>query len=129
MLKVIVGGSIAIQTTDWAGTGSASANGGEGSPFQAQNAQVDAAGGGGGGGRIAIYYSTQSFNGTVSALGASGLLYEAGPGTIYMKGPLQSVLWVVGGGHKAVVDVSAPEDPAGNEGGGKGVWKRGEGKY
>jgi hypothetical protein len=66
------GGSLWITTGTLSGTGSISANGGNGDPIT---------GGGGGGGRIAISYNTNQFTGTISARGGAGSQY-GGAGTI-----------------------------------------------
>ncbi len=67
------GGSLWITAGTLSGTGSISANGGNGDPI--------AASGGGGGGRIAISYGTNQFAGTISARGGAGSQY-GGAGTI-----------------------------------------------
>jgi hypothetical protein len=69
------GGSIYIDTENLSGGGFIKVNGGG---VAGSNA------GGGGGGRIAIYYTTDSFTGTIQAYGGDG--YQAGgAGTIYLK--------------------------------------------
>ncbi len=70
------GGSIYIAScTTFSGTGSLTANGGNG---------VAGVGGGGGGGRIAIIATTSFFTGSLSAIGGSGANY-GGAGTIYTQ--------------------------------------------
>jgi hypothetical protein len=69
------GGSIWIQTGILDGSGTISATGGS-SP------SVTFRGGGGGGGRIAIYYTTNTFSGTISTNGGGGL-NAGGNGTYF----------------------------------------------
>jgi RHS repeat-associated protein len=73
------GGSLYVTTGTLSGSGVFAAGGGT-CPFP---------GGGGGGGRIAIYYTTDSFAGTISARGGSGSEY-GGAGTIYRKSASQA---------------------------------------
>lgn len=70
------GGSIWLTVGELAGTGGIGANGGS------------AYAGGGGGGRIAIYFTTNSFAGTVTAYGRGS---AGGAGTIYWKAASASV--------------------------------------
>jgi len=71
------GGSIHVTVGTLDGTGVISANGGlTGQPTQ---------GGAGGGGRIAIEYTSDSFVGTVSAVGGANGWEMGGAGTIYRK--------------------------------------------
>ncbi len=70
------GGSAWITTHTFAGTGSVSANGGNGEAY------VD--GGGGGGGRVAVYYDTSSYTGAFTAYGGAGQ-QRGGAGTVYLK--------------------------------------------
>jgi RHS repeat-associated protein len=72
------GGSIYVTANALVGTGTISANGGDGG----------CGAGGGGGGRIAIHYNTNSFTGVVSAYGGSGF-QSGGAGTIYRKSSSQ----------------------------------------
>ena len=74
------GGSIRIVAGVLAGSGSISADGGDAGGSTA---------GGGGGGRIAISCSGNTFPGTISAIGGSGLV-QGGAGTIYSKTPGQA---------------------------------------
>ena len=70
------GGSIYLTAGTFTGTGSITANGGDG---------FSGASGGGAGGRIAIHYNTNTFTGTISAAGGSGS--ENGQnGTIFPSG-------------------------------------------
>ncbi|MEA3506808.1 MAG: hypothetical protein U9R36_04900, partial [Elusimicrobiota bacterium] len=69
------GGSIWIETGEITGAGDITAVGGDTS-----------VGGAGGGGRIALYYTTNSFTGQVSANGGNGYSNrEGGAGTIFLK--------------------------------------------
>ncbi len=72
------GGSIWIATGSLVGSGSISVNGAAGGN------RGDGGGGGGGGGRIALYYASNTFAGTTTALGGTGW-NAAGAGTIYTK--------------------------------------------
>ncbi len=71
------GGSVRLNVRSLAGTGSISANGGDG------------VGGGGGGGRIAIYCNTNTLTGPITAYGGGALPghpnYPGGAGTIYFN--------------------------------------------
>src|SRR5207253_2643137 len=69
------GGALWLSAGGVSGSGLIAADGGGG--YLPNN-------GGGGGGRIAIYYTSNSFNGTFSARGGSGSQY-GGAGTIYLK--------------------------------------------
>jgi hypothetical protein len=71
------GGSIYLSVGELAGTGVISANGGD-SPVHPSYGTYFA--GGGGGGRIAIFYSTNTYMGTISAFGGLGLYDNAGGG-------------------------------------------------
>jgi hypothetical protein len=75
------GGSIWITASNLTGSGAIAANGGY-APGASHT------GGGGGGGRIAIYYTTNIFTGTLNALGNYGSQY-GGAGTIYTKAASQ----------------------------------------
>ena len=68
------GGAIWLSAGTLSGSGIVSVNGG------AANAQ----GGGGGGGRIALYYNSNSFAGSLTAYGGAGFNY-GGAGTIYVN--------------------------------------------
>jgi hypothetical protein len=72
------GGGLYINTGSLSGNGTISANGGNGF-LGGQNL------GGGGGGRIALYYQSNTFTGTLSAIGGAkdGTGIEGGAGTIY----------------------------------------------
>ncbi|MFH1745535.1 MAG: dockerin type I domain-containing protein [Planctomycetota bacterium] len=70
------GGSIWIEAGTLAGAGVFHANGGPGSYLPHA--------GGGGGGRVAIYYDSSSFSGSVAAYGGAGVQY-GGAGSIYTK--------------------------------------------
>src|SRR5207253_1813637 len=72
------------------GAGNISANGGAGELPD---------GGGGGGGRIAIYYVTNNFTGSISAFGGAGANY-GGAGTIYKRSTndLTGQLFIINGG-------------------------------
>lgn len=72
------GGSLWITTQTLAGNGSITANGGAGPIVSEED------GGGGGGGRVAIYHTTYTFSGALTALGGSGRQY-GGAGTVYTK--------------------------------------------
>ena len=72
------GGSVYVTAGGLAGTGLISANGGD-----ASNANKAS---GGGGGRIAIYYDTNTYSGTMSADGGSA---NGGAGTIYSRSASQ----------------------------------------
>ncbi|MFH1004832.1 MAG: hypothetical protein V1781_04990, partial [Bacteroidota bacterium] len=86
------GGSIYICTNALSGAGSITSNGGNGAG--------NLGGGGGGGGRIAIYYSTNTLSGIVTAYGGSRGGYNSdcgnnnsqygGIGTVYYKQSSQS---------------------------------------
>ncbi len=75
------GGSIYIITNILEGSGSITANGGQGYP--------DGCGGGGAGGRIAVYYnSIDGFSGDIQAYSGNG--YKAGgAGTVFLKSSTQ----------------------------------------
>ncbi len=73
------GGSIRITTGTLVGSGAITANGGAGDP-----GGYDGSGGGGGGGRIAVYYGSNPFGGTVTAYGG-GATYYGGAGTVFTK--------------------------------------------
>jgi hypothetical protein len=77
------GGSIYIVAQVWSGSGAISANGGPGMQYGGGSA------GGGGGGRIAVYYQTNTFMGTLSAIGGTGTFsgQPGGNGTILQVGP------------------------------------------
>ena len=68
------GGSIYLTVGTLAGVGAISADGGDGGE----------GGGGGGGGRIAVYYDTATFSGTVTASGGAGVNL-GGIGTIFLS--------------------------------------------
>ncbi|MBL4658699.1 MAG: T9SS type A sorting domain-containing protein [Flavobacteriales bacterium] len=71
------GGSIWLQANELRGTGSITANGGNGGIGTF-------AGGGGGGGRIALYYSSNNFLGAVTAIGGYGVnAGKGGAGSVY----------------------------------------------
>ncbi len=78
------GGSIWLEAATFNGSGQILANGGNGAGLRKI---------GGGGGRIAVYYSSNSFSGTLSAQGGQTDLdpgytdidYAAGAGTIYLR--------------------------------------------
>ena len=75
------GGSLWIHTGVLTGNGLIAARGGAGG--------VTAGGGGGGGGRIAVYFSQNTFGGSMSAVG--GLGYQnGGAGTLYTKASVES---------------------------------------
>ncbi len=69
------GGSVWITAGTLSGAGVISASGGGGASY---------AGGGGGGGRIALYFTTDSFSGTVQALGGTGW-QRGSAGTIFRQ--------------------------------------------
>jgi hypothetical protein len=69
------GGSLALSAGTLSGSGSITANGGNG---------ADSVGGGGGGGIIDITFNTDFFNGTMSAFGGVGA-HDGGAGVIYIK--------------------------------------------
>ena len=75
------GGSIWIETEGLLGSGNIGANGGNSGGGSA---------GGGGGGRIAIYYDTDTFTGSVTAYGGTGY-QRGGAGTIYTQ--VKSEAW------------------------------------
>ena len=77
------GGSIYISADTFTGSGTITANGGAG--YDAGGTD----GGGGGGGRVAIYYGTDSYTGSIQARGASGWEY-GGAGTIFKKADSQA---------------------------------------
>jgi hypothetical protein len=96
------GGRVLLIVGGMSGAGSISASGGPGNDL----------GGGGGGGRIAIYFQSNSFAGTMKATGASGGGGYGGAGTIYTKGPSQPVGTVLvdnGGNPAASTPIQAPE--------------------
>ena len=69
------GGSIYITAKHFAGTGSITANGGDqGAPSTGRHP------GGGGGGRIAVHYETNTFTGTLEAIGGLGRVPHGGNG-------------------------------------------------
>ena len=68
------GGSLYATVGTLAGSGAITARGGS---------STTTYGGGGGGGRIALYYDTNSFSGTISAVGGAGK--PGGAGTIFVK--------------------------------------------
>jgi len=74
------GGSLWITAQTLSGSGSITANGGNGATAKA---------GGGGGGCLALYFTTNNFVGNWSTMGGSGYQY-GGAGTIYTKTPSQS---------------------------------------
>jgi len=76
------GGSIWLTAAKLAGKGSISSNGGQGGDVVYQD------GGGGAGGRIALYYDTNTFTGTLAARGGWGYQY-GGAGTIFCKSPTE----------------------------------------
>jgi len=69
------GGALWLSAASLSGSGTISANGGDGEFF--------GGGGGGAGGRIAVYFSSNQFSGTISADGGQGFLLAGGAGTIY----------------------------------------------
>jgi hypothetical protein len=75
------GGGLLLTAGTLSGAGTISASGGEGNGL----------GGGGGGGRIALYYQSNNFAGTVIAHGAGGGSGAGGAGTIYTKSNDQSI--------------------------------------
>lgn len=75
------GGSVYLNIKTVTGSGEISASGGDAFYYFG-----DPRGGRGGGGRIAIYYQTDQFAGTLSARGTGG----SGAGTIYRAGPGQT---------------------------------------
>jgi len=81
------GGGVNLTVGGLSGSGSISANGGNGI----------SSGGGGGGGRIAIYYSSNSFSGTMSAIGGDSP-YPGGAGTIFLKPSTNRVVLVLDNG-------------------------------
>lgn len=83
------GGSIWITANAFSGSGSLTANGGNGATV---------IGGGGGGGRIAVYGSSSTFSGTVSAAGGSGASY-GGAGTIFTQFNSEQQLILDNAGH------------------------------
>ena len=84
------GGSIWLNVGKLAGAGVISANGGAGY----------GSGGAGGGGRIAFYYSTNNFTGTVRAWGGASGTNFAGAGTIYTKPANQTASVLVDNGQQ-----------------------------
>jgi len=73
------GGSIFIETTTLSGVGRISANGAENDWFWPYS-------GGGGGGRIAVYYSTKDYSGTIETLGGRGYYGKNGEsGTVVFE--------------------------------------------
>jgi len=96
------GGSIHVSAGKLAGGGSISAQGGT---------TINTGGGGGGGGRIALYFATNSFTGTISAAGGAGQEY-GGAGTVYSKSSVESLGHVLadnGGNAGAWTPLSTPE--------------------
>ncbi|MDB6121365.1 MAG: hypothetical protein JWQ71_358 [Pedosphaera sp.] len=79
------GGSLWLSAGRLAGNGVISASGGSGV----------GAGGSGGGGRIALYYSTNDFTGTIKAWGGANGTNCGGAGTIYSKFNNQSTFLVL----------------------------------
>lgn len=77
------GGSVLISAMSLSGSGTVSANGGNGYYHYWGNWQH---GGGGSGGRIAVYSDLSGFTGQVLARGGSGMEYGAA-GTTYLKTP------------------------------------------
>lgn len=77
------GGTVNIRTAIFSGAGQITANGGTGSNVW---------GGNGGGGRVAIYYETNTFTGTIVARRGTNnhWLSYGGCGTIFMKNPSQN---------------------------------------
>ena len=75
------GGSLWIKAVTLTGNGLITARGGAGGATQG--------GGGGGGGRIAVYFTQNTFAGTLSASGGVGL-QNGGAGTIYTKSASES---------------------------------------
>ncbi len=84
------GGSVWITAGTFAGSGTVSANGGNGG----------AAGGGGGGGRIAIYLDNDNFAGAIQTLGGSGY-QRGGAGTVFrqMNGSTRGQVRIDNGGN------------------------------
>jgi RHS repeat-associated protein len=76
------GGSIWISTPQLIGSGSLTANGGNGPVVG------DRDGGGGSGGRIAVYYATNEFSGRIEVFGGSGFV-PGGAGTSFLKSVTQ----------------------------------------
>ncbi len=76
------GGSIYVTAGTLAGAGTIAANGGN-------YGNRDNLAGGGGGGRIAIYFQTDTFTGTISAAGGSGN-QQGGAGTVFTKSASES---------------------------------------
>jgi len=77
------GGSLWLTVGTLVGQGLVSVNGGDGDPPN---------GGGGGGGRIAVYYATNQFAGTLVARGGAGAKY-GGAGTIFLQGTTRSATY------------------------------------
>ena len=71
------GGALWLSAATLSGSGTISANGGNGEFF--------GGGGGGAGGRIAAYFNSNQFTGTISADGGVGFVLAGGAGTIYLK--------------------------------------------
>ena len=79
------GGSIWLQAGTFAGTGGTITANGGGNPSYTM-------GGGGGGGRVAFYYTTYSYSGTITASGGTSAGSNAGAaGTIYGLAPSSTV--------------------------------------
>lgn len=74
------GGAILIRTGSFTGanTGLISSNGGSAVTYSSTN------GGGGSGGRIAVYFDSNTFGGTITASGAMVPRFDGGSGTIYL---------------------------------------------
>ncbi|CAG0936462.1 tRNA(Glu)-specific nuclease WapA [Thermoflexales bacterium] len=76
------GGSLWIEAGTLSGNGTIRVNGSNGG-----NSAYYGSGGGGSGGRIAVYYQTSVFMGSLQARGGSSSSQYGGPGTIYSKRP------------------------------------------
>ena len=74
------GGTVLVNTTTLDGAGSVEVNGGNG-----QGTTAYFGGGGGGGGRIAVYVLSNTFAGSMSAVGGAGLVESGAAGTIYRE--------------------------------------------
>jgi hypothetical protein len=101
------GGSVWLTLGGFAGTGAIMANGGNG-------AYDSSTSGGGGGGRIAIWFNTNTFTGSLSAYGG-GFTNYGGAGTVYLRNSLlnSASLLVDNGGNTGTntpigTDISSP---------------------